>query len=276
MRSGPKAIHYQGTLFRVSELAWVKVCPLPIWRRIVKYALMGLGLVFFYAVWQAKGTFWNIEGILGFLSFHIGYSLRGDTRLATSGDLVESYDARGTEGERSTFQQWVQALAEGPNECKLGRPDSRYYCWVNLERVAWARKNFAFDFYGLTALPIYLGYQWLIAKNLSFTISPILEDLKLLRFLNGDIHSVSLCCYAIAAAGLVAAVTSVTPVIEVRACGGLSDVFAVSSADQKRFFDKLAGLAPAETAEPPQKPQPKPEPIANAPETPPSPAETAS
>jgi hypothetical protein len=275
MRSGPKAIHYQGTLFRVSELVWVKVCPLPIWRRAIKYALMLLGIAFVYAVAKAKGTPWNIEGVLGFLAFHIGYCLRGDTRLATSGDLTESYDARGTEGEKSTFGQWVQALGDGPNECKLGNPKGSYYCWFNLERVAWARTNFTYDFYGLTALPIYLGYNWLIARNLQVKFSPILEDLKLLSFPEGDISQISMCCYAICALSFLAALTSLARVIEVRACGGLSDVFTVSQADQRKFFEKMAGLSgteaePAKKSEPARKADPAPKaaaPVAKPPET---------
>lgn len=250
MRSGPKAIQYQGTLFRVSELVWVKVNPLPIWRKVIKYGLMLLGPIFFYVVGSSKGSFWNIEGILGFLAFHIGYSLRGDTRLATSGDLVESYDSRGSEGEHATFSQWVEALGEGADEVKLGSPGSPYHVWFNLQRVAWARPSISYDLYGLTAVPVYLGYEWLIAKNLKLPLSPILQDLKLLQFENGDIGNVSMCCWAIALMGVVAAVTSLARVLEVRACGGLSDVFAVSQKDQKKFFDKMAGLGDAVPARP--------------------------
>lgn len=239
MRSGPKAIHYQGSLFRASELVWVKCCPLPPYRLAIKYALMALGIGFFVVVGMAKGTYVNVEGILGFLCLHIGYCMTGETRLASSGDLEESYDGRGGSGERATFEQWVTALQEGPDECKLGKPNAGYYYWINLQRVAWARHARRMDLYGLTALPLYLGYAWLAGKNFKIPLTPLLQGIRFLEFDN--LGMVTLCSYACAALGLAAALTSISNVVEVRATGGLSDTFTMSLADSQRFLDKLAG-----------------------------------
>ena len=273
MRSGPKAIHYQGTLFRVSELVWVKVQPLPIWRLGLKVALMILGVLFYVAVGTAKGSYWNIEGILGFLALHIGYSMRGDVRLATSGDLTESYDGRGAEGDKRTFGQWVQALGDGPDECKLGLQNGPYQTWFNLQRIAWARHSFTFDFYGLAAIPVYMGYKWLIARNLHLALSPLLRDLNLLQFEGGDISNVSFCCLAIAVVGGLTALTSIQRVVEVRACGGLSDTFSLSSFDRVKFFEKLAGLG--EGAAPASADPVTAKPAASIPASPPKAAEEA-
>ncbi len=249
MRSGPKAIQYQGTLFRASELVWVKSCPLPPWKLVVKYGLMALGIVFFLAVAWAKDTAFNIEGILGFFALHLGYTMQSDIRLASSGDLIETYESRGGQGRRETFEQWIQALSNGNDECKIGGNNQPYSYWFNLQRVAWARFSRTFDLYGLVAVPLYLGYDWIISKNFTIPLTPLLQDIHLLQF-EGHEGVISMLCWVLAAMGVAHVAASIGSVLEVRATGGLTDYFRMNSQDANRFLEKLAGNIEQKAEEP--------------------------
>lgn len=239
MRSGPKAILYQSTLFRTSELAWVKVAPLSIPREIIRWGLIACGLAFFITVASAKDSYKNLEGLLGLLAWHVGYWLQPDNRLASSGDLQESYEGRGGSGAPKTFRQWIGALSEGPNECKLRSP--RYEYWFNLDRISWASPCLIADFYPLVLLPVFLGYRWLIAQGFDVaSYADILQDISLLRFEHST-DFVSFLCLLISLLGVAAWITSFSYGTVVRASGGLTDRFSMSAVDRTRFFDRLAG-----------------------------------
>jgi hypothetical protein len=277
VRSGPKAIQYQGTLFRASELVWVKSCPLPHWKLALKYGLMAMGIVFFLAVAWAKDTAFNIEGILGFFALHLGYTMQSDIRLASSGDLFETYESRGGSGQRGTFEQWIQALSNGNDECKIGGESQPYSYWFNLQRVAWARFSRTFDLYGLTAVPLFLGYNWVISKNFTIPLTPLLQDIHFLQF-EGHDGLISMLCWVLAALGVAHVGASIGSVLEVRATGGLTDYFNMNSNDANRFLEKLAGNIEqkAETPAAPAKPVSAvqmPAPAAEKPKAAPAPVE---
>ena len=255
MRSGPKAILYQSTLFRTSELVWVKVAPLPPWRELIRWSLVASGLAFYLVVASAKGSYFNLEGFLGLLAWHVGYHLQSDVRLASTGDLQESYEGRGGGGSASTFRQWVTALSEGENECKL--LGQRYQHWFNLQRIAWAGPCWIAEWYPLILVPVFLFYRWLITIKLPFENADILRDVHFLTFEHstGFIHFL---CYLIAFLGVSGWLTSLQPGVQVRASGGLSDRIALSSQDRAKFLERLAGNlgAPAESTQPSPHPHP--------------------
>jgi len=263
MRSGPKAILYQSTLFRTTELVWVKVAPLAPWRELIRWGLVGCGLAFYMAIASAKDSYLNIEGFLGLLAWHVGYYLQPDVRLASTGDLQESYEGRGGSGSARTFRQWVSALSEGENECKLR--SQRYQHWINLQRVAWAGPCWIVEWYPLVLVPVFLGYKWILANfKLPFE-NAILSDMHLLTFENptGWVHFL---CLLIAFLGLAGWLTSISPGAEVRACGGLTDRFALSGTDRQRFFEQLAGnQRPAQAEENPPASVPTPPQLASTP-----------
>lgn len=238
MRSGPKAILYQSTLFRTSELVWVKVAPLPPWRELIRWSLVAGGLAFYLVVASAKGSYYNVEGFLGLLAWHVGYYLQSEVRLASTGDLQESYEGRGGSGSPNTFRQWVVALSESEDESKfLG---ARYQHWFNLKRIAWAGPCFLVEWYPLILIPVFLGYRWLLTVTIPFN-NEILSEIHFLTFeqSTGFVHFL---CWLIAFLGLAGWATSLHPGVEVRASGGLSDRIALTSADRSRFLDELAGL----------------------------------
>lgn len=239
MRSGPKAILYQSTLFRTSELAWVKVAPLSIVREIIRWGLIACGLAFFVSVASAKGSYKNLEGLLGLLAWHVGYWLQPDNRLASTGDLQESYEGRGGSGAPTTFRQWVGALSEGPDECKI--EGGRYAYWFNLHRLSWASPCMLVDFYPLILVPVFLGYRWVIQQGFDLTKhASVLEEISFLQFDN-SISVVGLLCVAIAILGIAATISSFGPGVQIRASGGLTDRFSMSQAHRTLFFERLAG-----------------------------------
>lgn len=241
MRSGPKAIKYQSTLFRTSELVWVKVAPLPPWRQAIRWTLIGCGLAFFFVMASAKGSWQNVEGLLGLLAWHVGYWLQSEVRLASSGDLPESYQERGGEGQSKTFRGWVSALSEGENECKV--VSRHYQHWFNLDRIAWIRSCIVIEPYPLILLPVFLGYLWLIQQNFDIDPNlPVLSDVRFLTF-EGSTAFLHFLCWLISFLGLAGTLTSLSAGVEVRASGGLSDRFALSRRECQLLMDRLAGLS---------------------------------
>lgn len=272
MRSGPKAILYQSTLFRTSELVWVKVAPLAPWRELIRWSLVAAGFAFYLIVAEAKGSYWNIEGFLGLLAWHVGYYIQSEVRLASSGDLQESYESRGGGGSAKTFRQWVSALSEGEDECKLN--SARYQHWFNLDRIAWAGPCWLVQWYPLILIPVFLCYRWLITVELPFHHA-ILDEVHFLTF-DASTGFVNFLCVLIAFLGFAGWATSISPGVSVRACGGLQDQVAMSGADRDLFLHRLAGLGegaaartqPAVQAEPVAQPAPPVVPAAPAPAQP--------
>lgn len=241
MRSGPKAILYQSTLFRTSELVWVKVAPLAPWRELIRWGLVAAGFAFYLIVASAKGTYYNLEGFLGLLAWHVGYYIQSEVRLASSGDLQESYESRGGGGSVRTFRQWVTALSEGDDECKL--QTNRYQHWFNLDRIAWAGPCWLVEWYPLILIPVFLVYRYLITLQLPFH-NQILDEIHFLSF-EASTGFVNFLCLLIAFLGFAGWATSIHPGVQVRASGGLEDRVALSSGDRDHFLDRLAGLGEA-------------------------------
>lgn len=251
MRSGPKAILYQSALFRTSELVWVKVAPLPVWRQVVRWLLILSGFLFFYVVAEAKDTFRNVEGLLGLLAWHVGYHMQSDVRIASSGDLQESYENRGGSGNSKTFGSWVEALSEGADEGKL--KSSGYSYWFNFARIAWAQPCFLADWYPMVLAPVFLGYRTLIQHEWNLDKVMVLREFAFLEW-KFSIGTVEMMCWAIAVLGLIAGLSSFAQGVELRACGGLTDRFRLNAAGRKAFFEQLAGLndsAPSRAVEVP-------------------------
>ncbi len=238
MRSGPKAILYQSTLFRTSELVWVKVAPLAPWRELVRWGLVAAGFAFYLIVASAKGSYVNLEGFLGLLAWQVGYYIQSEVRLASSGDLQESYESRGGGGSVKTFRQWVSALSEGDDECKL--QNNRYQHWFNLNRIAWAGPCWLVEWYPLILIPVFLGYRYLITLTLPYH-NQILDEIHFLSF-EASTGFVNFLCMLIAFLGFAGWATSIHPGVHVRACGGLDDRVAMSGGDRDLFLDRLAGL----------------------------------
>jgi len=240
MRSGPKALIYRGAMFRISELAWVKVAPLSPLRWGVRIALGVLGLAFAWAVSSAKGSWWNFEWLLGLLAVHVAWQMHGDIRLASTGDLEDSYEDRGGSGDKATFLNWVGALNAADNEVKVGNPNGSYFHWLNLSRIAWARSCTMVEAYGLVLAPVFLGYNWLIGQGFKLPSHPVLDDLHILTF-EGGTGLLGMLCWLLALTGLGACLSSIRRAVEVRASGGLTDRLPMSAEDQKVLFDALAG-----------------------------------
>ncbi len=264
MRSGPKALIYRGAMFRISELAWVKVAPLSPLRWGIRIALGVLGIAFAWAVASSKGSWFNLEGVLGLLALHVAWVMHGDVRLASTGDLEDSYDERGGSGDKATFLNWVSALNATDNEVKLGHPAGSYFHWINLSRIAWARSSPMVSAYGLLLIPVFLGYNWLVGQNFQLKLPPVLDELHILTF-EGGTGMIGLLCWLLALAGLAACLSSIRRAVEIRACGGLTDRLPMTADDQKVLFDALAGNRAAPETPPARK---KVEERAPAPEVP--------
>jgi hypothetical protein len=244
MRSGPKAILYQSTLFRTSELVWVKVAPLAPWRELIRWSLVAGGLAFYMVVASAKGSYFNLEGFLGLLAWHVGYHLQPDVRLASTGDLQESYESRGGSGSAKTFRQWVAALSEGEDECKL--QGKHYQHWFNLQRIAWAGPCWIAEWYPLILIPVFLFYRYVITLTLPLD-NEILSDIHFLTFQQSP-DFIHFLCYLMAVLGFLGWATSVQPGVVVRACGGLTDKIGLSGSDRSLFLERLAGNLVSSTA----------------------------
>lgn len=281
LKSGPDALSFGNTLFRISEISWIKAQGLTLPEKIVKGVLLVLGLAFIWAMQVAKGTYFNIEWLLAALPLHLCYLISSDLRLASTGDIEESYEER-VGRSRSLFNDWVENLAKrNPDWIHLKNQDYAYL--INPGRIAWVRSKVQISFYPVVVAAIFYAYHFVIGLDLDFESTPIVSDLRMLTFEAGQTGLLVTMCYLVVVASLAAFAVSIKRSLELCAPGGVFDTLRVTSEDEAKVLLAISGTQaaaekmlktpapPAKKPAPAPKAEPKPEPKA---ETKPAPAPT--
>lgn len=236
--TGTEAITFHNTLFRVSELCWVKAVRLSIPEMIVR-ALAGLlAVAWAFAMASAKSTGWyNVEWLLACLPLVMVWTIRGSLKVGSTGDFEDSYDNRWGL-QTSVFQNWIGTLKKNnPNWLHLSGKSSDIL--VNPQRVAWVRPCYQFAVYPLIVAASFIAYLYLIGLEIAVGKYPVIEDFQILAFEGGTgtLHTVG---YAIVAVSTLAFVLSIKRSVEIRAAGGIQDVFALTAAEQERLLTSIA------------------------------------
>ncbi|MBI3927124.1 MAG: hypothetical protein HY319_16430 [Armatimonadetes bacterium] len=252
MQSGPEALAFRDTLFRISEIAWLKAARLTRGEKIARGVLVVLGLVFVWAVANAKGSYVNVECLLALFPLHAAILMRGQTRLASTGDFEESYDDRG-DGRDDVFRSWIVAIKEN-NPDYLAVQSDDYHYLLNPARLAWARPTWETRYYPVFLAILFAAYAWVLRQGYDVTRTPILSDVRFLYFEPGGLGLLSVVCWLLVAVSVFAFVVSFKRSIEVTAAGGVHDTFWLNAKDQQMMLDIVSGRRRA-AEQPPEKAQ---------------------
>ena len=238
------------THFRVDEISWVAVRRLTPWEQSARWGLMISGVLFFLLVAWAKGTFLNLEGLLGLLPLRSGLLIRGQYRVASSGDTDDSYQERNAQGLARPADLAEAMAVRGTGILELRSPRGDYYYVLRPERIAWLRPWTDLDLSPLTLTGLFGLYgvvatwAWRLAGgsgeagNLSGA-SALLHDLRLLQFQARGPGPAILASGLVLGASLLAVVASYKRGVEVAAVGGLRETLPLHGEDRARIFREI-------------------------------------
>lgn len=248
--SGSDAISFHNTLFRVSELCWIKAVRLSPLEIGVRIAALVLAIVWVFVMKSAKGTYFNIEFLLGLLPLVLAWSTSGSLRIGCSGDFEESYEERrGARG--ALFRGWIDTLrAKEPDWVHLQGPS--YDVLLNPQRIAWIRPCYQWQVFPLIVIASFVGYLNLLKLHLPKDM-PVIDDFQILIFESGA-GSVRTLSYLIIVVAVLAFILSIKRSMEICGTGGVQDTFPMSSEDQSRLVDMIVGKMAPRAAKPASKP----------------------
>lgn len=236
--SGSDAISFHNTLFRVSELCWIKAVRLSPVELAVRVAALALAVVWLFAMKAAKGTFYNIEFLLGLFPLALAWSTSGSLRVGCSGDFEESYEERrGVRGD--LFRGWIEALRAKQSDW-VYLQGANYDVLLNPQRIAWIRPCYQWQVFPLVVAAAYMGYLYLLGLNLQLKDMPVIDDFQILIF-EGSTGTVNLLSYLTILVSLVAFGLSIKRSMEICGTGGVQDIFPMSAEDQSRLVDMITG-----------------------------------
>lgn len=251
--SGSDAISFHNTLFRVSELCWIKAVRLSVPELVVRIGALVLAVAWVLVMKSAKGTPYNVEFLLALFPLVLAWSTSGSLRIGCSGDFEESYEERrGTRGD--LFRGWIDTLrGKEPNWMHLQGPS--YDILLNPDRIAWIRPCWQWQLYPLVVVAAFAGYLYLLGLNLAIGSYPVIDDYQILIF-EGSTGTVRLLSYLNIALGAVAFVLSFKRSVEICGTGGVQDTFPMTADDLNRLVDFVVGrTAPRSKAVPAAKGQ---------------------
>ncbi len=246
LRSGPRGVVFRGNLFCVSEISWLKSLRLTPLQWGMKVVLLVLGLVFMHAVAKAKGTYYNLECLLGLLPIHAAWLIQGENRLGSTGDFEDSYEERGNAPER-VVRQWIEVLSTKYRGWLLLARNNYQYL-INTERVAWARISWGVDYYPLVLAGVYWGYAWVINKGYDVSGTPVISDLNLLIYSSEGLGYLTTASYLVVGGLLCAFIMSFWYGVELTAPGGAHDTLKLCREDVARLLWGLAGYESGKSA----------------------------
>ncbi len=231
------------TLLRIQEIAWIKVRRLSTLELAALWFLVASGVLFAGLVAWAKGSLWNLESLLGFLPIRFGLALRGEYRVASTGDTDESYEDREARGHLAEVARTL--VREVPGVLEYRSPGRDYHYVLQPGRLAWVRPWSSLD-PSFLILTLVFGIYGLVApRPLDVSSIPILQDLRLLQFPAHGTGPALLATALVLAGSLVAVVASIRKGVVVAAVGGLQDNLPLCREHRVRLYQDLMGSAPA-------------------------------
>lgn len=250
--TGSDAIAFRNTLFRVSELCWIKAIRLSIPEHIVRILAVVLAVTWVTSMEAAKGTYYNVEFLIAGFPLVLAWSMSSSLKIGCSGDFEETYEQR--HGMRSSlFRGWIEALkAREPGWVYL--KGSSYDLLFNPNRMAWIRPTIQWQLFPLIVTAVYGAYLYVLQTNVEIPVFPVLSDFEVLTFNGGKDTLINL-CYAIIGTSMTGFLLSIKRGVEICGTGGVQDTFPMSGADQRRLLELMAGATPRSSAKKPPKTQ---------------------
>ncbi|HEY4003500.1 MAG TPA: hypothetical protein VGO93_31825 [Candidatus Xenobia bacterium] len=272
MPNSSGAVRLGGTLYRISEVAWLKVQRLTLWEKLTNGLLVLSGLLFLSAMHTAKGQWMSLEGMLGLLPICLGLSIHGDARLGSSGDTQDSYFGRGL-GLDVNIRELARPLRDsGSSFLELTGTGNAYYYLINTDRIAWVSSWFTANTWPLWMGMLFFGYNWVLGKGLHMPSLPApVDNLKILEFPNGA-GTLEAAAFFCGIAGVLSLASSVKFGVILGSVGGVADTLHMYKDDRHRLLEIVAGDDSDAPAVPVVRSTPAPAP---APAPPPSPPPAA-
>ena len=236
---GSEAISYRNTLFRISELCWIKAVRLSVPEIVVRVLALLAGIAWFFAMESAKQTYVNVEFLLAGFPIALAWSTAGSLKIGCSGDFEETYEGR-SGLQSSLFRNWIDGIRRKEPDW-LHLKSKTYDLLLNPNRVAWVRPCWQWKFYPLFVAAIFWGYLAISrSKLVDFGSLPVLGEFEVLVFPGGT-GTVFGLSYLIILVSLAAFGLSIKRSVEICGTGGVQDVFPLSADDQSAVLGILAG-----------------------------------
>lgn len=238
--TGSDAIAFRNTLFRVSELCWIKAVRLSIPEHIVRVVAVILAVAWVMAMKTAKGTYYNVEFLLAGLPLVLAWSMSSSLKIGCSGDFEETYEQR--HGLRSSlFRGWIDALRDR-EEGWVHLQSSSYDMLFNPNRMAWIRPTIQWQLFPLIVTAVFSGYFYVIKQGFDIGTYPVISDFQILSW-QGSRGPIDNLCYAVIITSVIAFILSIKRGVEICGTGGVQDTFPMKGADQKRLLELMAGTS---------------------------------
>lgn len=235
---GSQAISFHNTLFRISELCWIKAVRLTVPEQAVRALALVLAVSWVFAMKSAKESFLNIEFLLAVFPLILAWTTAGSLKIGCTGDFEESYEGR-SGMQASLFTGWIDGIRRRePDWLHLKAP--HYDLLLNPHRVAWVRPCFQWKVFPLFVALIFGAYLYVVGLGFDFETYPVLDELNILIF-NGGVGMVRILGYLVILTSLVAFGLSIKRSLEICGTGGVQDVFPLSAQDQASVLGILAG-----------------------------------
>lgn len=242
---GSEAISFRNTLFRVSELCWIKAVRLSIPEIIVRVAALLAGIAWVFVIKNSKGSYINVEFLLAGFPLILAWSTAGSLKIGCSGDFEETYEAR-RGMQTSLFTSWIETLRKKEPDW-LHLKSSSYDLLLNPHRVAWVRPCFQWKLFPLIVAAVFVGYLKIIGSGFNLEGYPVFDEFQILIF-EGSAKSVRMLSYAIIFVAVAAFGLSIKRSVEICGAGGVQDVFPLTGADQAAVLNILAGAEQGQKA----------------------------
>ncbi|MHB2020933.1 MAG: hypothetical protein ACYCW6_28685 [Candidatus Xenobia bacterium] len=251
MNPGPQAIRLGNTLYRTSEISWLKVQRLTMWEMLANGLMILSGIIFILAMNAAKGTFMSLEALLGLLPICLGLSVHGDARLASTGDTQDSYFDRGL-GMDVNIKELARSVRDSGNMMEFTGDRNAYYYLINPNRVAWVSSWFTINAWPLVMAALFVAYAWMLPHNwhVPSLNTSFLKSLHLLDYAPGTLQGLIGASFFCALAGVLSLAASIKQGIVIGAIGGVADTLHMWAADRQRLFETVSGSQPAPAVEP--------------------------
>lgn len=248
--SGTDVISFRNTLFRVSELCWIKSMRLTLVEIGLRVLSIILAVAWLFAMASSKGTFQNVEFLLGLLPIVLAWHTSGSLRIGCTGDFEDSYDSRqGANG--ALFRSWIKTLrSKEPDWIYLEGKNYEYL--LNPHRISWIRPCYEWKLFPLLVAGTFYGYLSVLNLGLNLRGYPVIDDFQILIFEN-SVGTLRLLCYLVVVLALACFAFSIKRSVEICGTGGVQDSFSMSLDDQDRLIGLISGKAGAAPISKPDK-----------------------
>ncbi len=247
MATAPRALQIGNTVYRMDEISWVKFQRLTKFEQIALWSLLAAGILFFLAVGNGKSNFVNIEGLIGLFSIIAALQIAGNNRIASSGDLDETYQDHRI---RTTDKLGPLLKEHNPDLLELSSPQHGYHYFIQASRIAWCAPWSSINWSPIWLLLIFGLYYAILSMHIHLPDSPPFDKVDLFVYKSG-LSGVKLLAIVNMVLALAAIIASFKTGLRLAAVGGVSDGLALTMLDRQKLVNYLINSGEVRRADAP-------------------------